>query len=192
MSDQRTLAAMLRPWARRITMMLARGTVALTNATSKLQGLQMRLLAGEVKDGMEHFEPFGLTSNPLPGAEGIAIFFDGDRSHGVVICVADRRYRLQGLAGGEVALYNADDADPAGCRIVLKRNNLIEVRAKNIDFKATEVLRLEGDTVKVHASTLYAFDCNGQGQKWDGTGVETWQDNDSIYPHHNHAPPEIP
>lgn len=192
MSDQRVLTALLRPLVRRLSMMLARGTVAMATATTKLQGLQMRLLAGEVKDGMEHFEAFGFTSNPLPGAEGIAIFFDGDRSHGVVICAADRRYRLKGLQPGEVAIYNADDADPAGCHIVLKRNNVIEVRAKNIDFKATENLRLEGATIKLHASTSYAFDCNGQGQKWNGSSVETWQDNDTPGSHHNHAPPEIP
>lgn len=48
---------------------LARGVLSLVNAGSKMQGLQMRLTADEVKDGMEHFEPYGLTSNPHPGAE---------------------------------------------------------------------------------------------------------------------------
>ena len=43
-----------------------------------------------------------------------------------------------------------------------------------------------------HAGRNYLFDANGQGQKWDGLGVETWQDDDVPKPHHNHAPPQIP
>ena len=54
------------------------------------------------------------------------------------------------------------------------------------------VLRLEGQTVKVHASNTYQFDANGQGQKWNGTSVSTWNDNDVAGSHSNHAPPEIP
>ena len=56
-----------------LTRLLARGTVVLANSATKLQSLQMRLTAGEVNDDMEHFEPYGFTSNPLAGAEGIAM-----------------------------------------------------------------------------------------------------------------------
>lgn len=101
------VARMLGPLARRIGNLLARGTVAAVNASGKMQALQLRLLAGEVKDSMEHFEPFGFTSKPMPGAEALAAFLGGDRSHGVVLVVADRRYRLQTLQDGEVALHDA-------------------------------------------------------------------------------------
>nr|WP_277419014.1 phage baseplate assembly protein [Pseudomonas viridiflava] len=74
--------------------MLVRGTVVLARASSKMQALQMRLTAGEVRGDMEHFEPYGFTSNPLAGAEGIAAFIGGDRSHGLLLVVADRRYRF--------------------------------------------------------------------------------------------------
>ena len=83
--------------------MLVRGTVVLVDSARKLQALQMRLTAGEIKDNLEHFEPYGFTSNPLAGAEGIAAFIGGDRSHGVLLVVADRRYRIQALQPGEVA-----------------------------------------------------------------------------------------
>lgn len=101
------MSRMLGPLAHRISNMLSRGSVAAANAAGKMQALQVRLLAGEVKDIMEHFEPFGFTSKPLPGAEAITAFFDGDRSHGVVLVVADRRYRLRTLDDGEVALHDA-------------------------------------------------------------------------------------
>jgi hypothetical protein len=44
----------------------------------------------------------------------------------------------------------------------------------------------------LHGGSRYIFDANGQGQIWNGSNVETWQDNDSTGGHHDHAPPEIP
>lgn len=46
--------------------------------------------------------------------------------------------------------------------------------------------------LNLHAGRRYIFDANGQGQIWDGLGVETWQDDDVTKPHHPHAPPKIP
>ncbi len=128
---------------------LARGVVALVDAGRKLQGLQMRLTADEVKDGMEHFEPYGFTSNPLPGAEGLAAFLGGDRSHGVVVCVADRRFRLQALKSGEVAVYT----DEGDC-LHFKRGRVIEIQTLTLKVKAdtavefdTPVIRTTGQIV---------------------------------------------
>jgi phage baseplate assembly protein V len=121
-----------------IANILARGAVALGNSASKLQSLQLRLLAGEVKDNMEHLEPYGFTACPLPGAEALAGFIGGDRSHGVVIVVADRRFRLQGLKPGEVALYT-DEGD-------------------FIHFKRDRVIEVETMTLKVKAHTAVEFD----------------------------------
>ncbi|MDF9756796.1 phage baseplate assembly protein V [Pseudomonas hunanensis] len=128
---------------------LARGVVALVDAGRKLQGLQMRLTADEVKDGMEHFEPYGFTSNPLPGAEALAAFLGGDRSHGVVVCVADRRFRLQALKSGEVAIYT-DEGD----RLHFKRGRVIEIETLTLKIKAetavefdTPVIRTTGQIV---------------------------------------------
>ncbi len=101
------LARALGPMARRISGMVARGIVSSSNAAGKMQTVQVRMLADEQKDDVEHFEPFGFTSRPLPGAEHVSLFFDGDRSHGVTVVVADRRYRLTNLAEGEAALHDA-------------------------------------------------------------------------------------
>lgn len=122
---------------------LARGVVTLVKATSKLQSLQMRLLAGEVKDGMEHFEPYGFTSNAHPGAEGIALFLGGDRSHGVVVCVADRKFRLQGLKSGEVALYT-DEGD----RLHFKRGRVIEVETLTLKVKADDAVEFDTPVIR--------------------------------------------
>lgn len=63
-------------------------------------------MAGEIRDDLEHVEPYGYTSEPHVDAETFSLFFDGDRSHGVVFCVADRRYRMKPLKAEEVAIYD--------------------------------------------------------------------------------------
>jgi uncharacterized protein involved in type VI secretion and phage assembly len=62
----------------------------------------------------------------------------------------------------------------------------------NVLISAYADLRIEANNIKIHGRQTFAFDANGQGQKWNGSSVETWQDNDSVGAHHNHAPPETP
>ena len=118
--------------------MLVRGTVVLVDSARKLQALQMRLTAGEVKDSLEHFEPYGFTSNPLAGAEGIAAFLGGDRSHGVLLVVADRRYRIQQLKPGEVAIYT-DEGD----KVHFKRGRIIDIETETLNIRASAAVNIE-------------------------------------------------
>lgn len=146
----------LGPIARRIANMLARGVVSLANSAGKMQVLQVALLAEESKDAVEHFEPYGFTSNPQPGAEVVAAFLDGDRSHGIVLCAADRRYRVTGLQSGEVAIYT-DEGD----KIVLKRGHAVEIDTHTLTINATTkvqinspLLQVTGGDVKADAISL--------------------------------------
>lgn len=138
--DERLIARLMAPLARSVGNMLARGTLVLANAATKMQSLQVRILEGEAKDDVEHFEPYGYTSRPHPGAEALLQFFGGDRSHGVAFMVADRRYRLAGLESGEVALY-----DDLGSKIVIKRGNVIEVTAATKVRMVTPLLEVTGE-----------------------------------------------
>lgn len=118
--------------------LFVRGTVVLADAAKKLQTLQMRLFAGEVKDNLEHFEPYGWTSNPLEGAEGITAFLGGDRSHGVVLVVSDRRYRIREMEPGEVAIYT-DEGD----KIHFKRGRIIDIETQTLNIKAGASVNFE-------------------------------------------------
>lgn len=118
--SERLIARMLAPLKRAIANMAARGTVVLADSASKMQTLQIKLLADEAKADIEHFEPYGMTACPKEGAEHVTLFFGGDRSHGVTLLVADRRYRLKGLQPGEVALY-----DDLGQKVHLTRNGIV-------------------------------------------------------------------
>lgn len=118
-------AKLLGPYARRLGNLVSRGMVSAVKSTTKMQMLQLRLMSDEQKDNVEHFEPFGFTSKPLAGAEHITLFLDGDRSHGVTVVVADRRYRLTTLADGEVALHDA-----YGNKVHLKADGTLDVIAQ--------------------------------------------------------------
>ncbi len=108
---------------------MARGTVAAADGDKPMREVQVRLLADEIRDDVEHVEPYGFTSEPLKDGlpEAFALFFDGDRSHGIVFCVADRRYRLKSLQAGEVAIY-----DDLGQKVHLTRTGIEIVTPKHL------------------------------------------------------------
>jgi len=145
--NERLVEKMLAPAARRIQNMLARGTVALSNAATKMQSLQVKLLADETLDSIEHFEPYGFTSRPLPGAEVATVFVDGDRSHGLVLVVADRRYRMTGFEEGEMAIHDDQGQSVHLTRggIVVKGGGLPMVfeDTTTMTFKAATKIRFE-------------------------------------------------
>ena len=43
---------------------MARGVVSAADGTKKMRAVQVRLLADEVRDDLEHVEPYGFTSEP--------------------------------------------------------------------------------------------------------------------------------
>ena len=114
-----------------LSTIISRCTVALASAAGKLQSLQIRMLADEVKDNVEHLEPYGFTSCPHAGAEGVAVFPGGDRSHGVVVVIADRRFRLQGLKPGEVAIYTDE-----GAKLHFERGNKLRIAASEVHIES--------------------------------------------------------
>lgn len=116
----RALSRTLAPLARGLQNLFSRGVVSAVNAALKMQTVQVRLLAGESKDALEHFEPYGYTAHAKPGAEVAVGFVEGDRSHGIALVVADRRYRLAALAEGEVAIY-----DDQGQKVHLTRAGIV-------------------------------------------------------------------
>ena len=190
------IAALIRdslaPVRRRVRLMVSRAVLNAVNDAGGIQVVQVKLLDGETRDGVERMQNYGLTSVPLPGAEGLGVSVGGSRNHVVVVVMDDGRHRMKGLKPGEVAMYTHLDKEAHRHHIHLDENGDMHIMAKNIFMKAEETARLEGKHVEIHAQETYKFDSNGQGQKWDGQGVETWQDNDVPRPHHVHAPPEIP
>lgn len=137
----------------RIRLMLSRIVLALVDDARKMQAVQLEAQAAVGRDKAEHFQHYGFTSVPFPGAEGIGLAIGGSSNHTVVINVDDRRYRLKGLEGGEMAIY-----DDQGQRVHLKRSGIVINGAglpiviedtPTITMKASTKIRLETPLVEV-------------------------------------------
>lgn len=127
--------------ADRVRGMISRAVVGLVNDAFKLQGLQVTIMAGQTPDDVERFQNYGLTSVPHSGAEGIALAIGGSTGHTVVIAVDDRRFRLTGLQGGEVALY-----DDLGHKVHLTRDGIVlDGAGQDIRLINTPTVRVEAD-----------------------------------------------
>ena len=125
----REIAKMLAPLSRRLRLMASRAVLSLISDATGMQIVQVKLLNGEVRDGIERVQNYGFTSVPLPGAEAIFLSLGGDRDHGIVITADDRRYRIKGLQGGEVAIYTDEDKAAGEHRILFKRGKEIHLVA---------------------------------------------------------------
>lgn len=98
----------------------SRGKVTAKYGAYKLRSLQVTMLYGDTRDLVEHFEPYGFTSEPHVGAECLAVSLAGDRDHTIVIATPDRRYRPVSLKDGEVVLY-----DDLGRKVYLSRGGIV-------------------------------------------------------------------
>ncbi|BBI91832.1 phage baseplate assembly protein V [Serratia symbiotica] len=143
----------------------SRGVVQRLDSGKACQSVDVALLAGETKAGMEYLEPYGFTSTAHAGAEGIALFLAGDRSHGIVINVADRRYRLKSLKSGEVAIYT-DEGDS----IMLKRGRLIEATTDTFIIHAKNKIVLDTQQVETPGKITAAQSIVSRAEVQDKAG----------------------
>ena len=84
--------------------MISRAVLSAISDGAGIQLVQVKLLEGEVRDGVERFQNYGFTSVPLPGAEGIMACVSGNRDHGVIVAMDDRRYRIKNNAATQEAI----------------------------------------------------------------------------------------
>lgn len=134
------LRAFTRPLYRRLLLLLSRGVVRLVDDGKGLQAVQVDLLKSETRDRLERFQEYGLSSVPHAGAEAVAAFVGGNRDHGVVLAVADRRYRVRGLTTGQVALY-----DSSGTCLLLDADGNAQLTAAGKVTVKAPLVRIEGD-----------------------------------------------
>ncbi|ENR8889159.1 phage baseplate assembly protein V [Citrobacter koseri] len=136
---------------------VARAVITALDTAKKCQAVGLKLIAGEPKEGVEHLEPYGFTSAAQDGAEAVVLFPGGDRSHGVAVVVADRRYRLKGLKRGEVAIY--DDLNQS---VTLTRNGIVvDGGGKLIVFTNAPKARFE---MPIESTGDIKDNCDGSGK----------------------------
>jgi phage baseplate assembly protein V len=146
----------LRDWQRltqtfldRIGQLLGYGKLSLLDSETPLQQAQFTLLDDQVLGDVEVWEPYGFTSTAKPGAETLVAQVAGQRGNEVVIAISDRRFRLTGLASGEVALYT-DEGD----KLHFKRGKVIEINSGNeIDLMAASKITVTAPEIDATATT---------------------------------------
>lgn len=119
-----------------------RATVEKTNEDPLMREVDLKLHHDEAAADIEHFEPYGFTSRVHPPnqqggkkrkAEAIVLNLGDNASHGVVIVIADRRYRLKGLKNGEVAIF-----DDQGQKVHITRDGVVIKTPKKVDVTADD------------------------------------------------------
>lgn len=161
----------VRRLAHRLRLVVARAVLGLVNDAAKLQAVQVTLQEGVVRDKVEHFQSYGLTSVTHAGAEGVALAVGASTDHTVVIAVDDRRYRLRGLQTGEVALY-----DDMGHKVYLTRNGIvIDGAGQLVKMQNLSKLRVEA-----------GIDSTGEIKDLCDSGGKTMSSMRTVYNGHNH------
>lgn len=182
------LKRFMKPLTTRVQTMIVRGVIKLVNDKTKIQQIQASLLAGELKDGIEHYQEYGLSTNPPAGTEALVVFCGGSRNNGVIVATGDRKFRLKELQPGEVALYT-DEGDV----IKLARNRKIQVSTLHLEVSAAESISYNTKTFSVNATQSATFttpvlnasaNISAGGEVNDKTG--TMQAMRDIYNSHTH------
>ena len=114
---------LIAPLRQKIFLLLGRGILKAINNSEGTQKIQITVLDGEVITNMERFQEYGFETYPFSDSEILAIFLNGNRDHGIALCIHDRRYRPKDLSEGEVALYTDEDVS-APFRIQMKRDRI--------------------------------------------------------------------
>lgn len=125
----------------RVQSMLLRGV-----ATNVDDALKMQILGLDLEDGLraskvEHWHPYGFSTHPHADSEVLLASLGGNRDHMIAIATADRRYRVKGMAGGEVAIH-----DDQGQVVHFKRNKIYVNTSKAVEVEAPTIT-LKGNVV---------------------------------------------
>lgn len=140
--------------AHRVMLMFGRGVLRGVIDSGKRQLLQVELLKGELRDGLERMQNYGMTSHPLGGDVAVA-FLGGNREQGIALIVDDRRYRLS-LQPGEVALY--DDL-----------GNTVQLLRDRVKINAVQKLEIVAPTVTITGDLAVTGNLTNNGKSVGST-----------------------
>lgn len=180
-ATRRAVGAMLDPLKRRAAMMVARAVVRLVDDAKGRQLLQAEILQGELREGVERAQNYGLTSHPHAGCDAVVVCVGGSREQAIAVVVDDRRYRLN-LQAGEVALYD----DLGNCvkllRDMVKIEAVQHLEATAPTTKIVSEVTIEG-SLTVEGPTTLNGDVDTTGSITNnGTSVDSTHTHGGVQP----------
>jgi len=125
---------------RKIFLLLGRALLTAVNNDEKTQKIQVTLLKDETISDIERFQEYGFETYPKKGsAEAVIGFLNGNRDHGIVLCVHDREYRPDDLAEGDSRHYdyrgNKITCQGSGIEIECKNGNKAHLTSTGIEIE---------------------------------------------------------
>jgi len=158
--------------ARRILLMMARGTITLVDDSKKVQTMQVRVNGLELLPDIPRFAEYGYTSNPPAGTQAIIGSKNGDRNDGIVIATSNAKYRLVGLSTGEVAIH-----DDKGQSVYLSASGIV-VNGGGKPITLTNTTKIRAETARFECTGDIVDHCDTTGRSMAGDRV--------IFNGHNH------
>ena len=135
-----------------------RGTLNLVKSADGIQKVQVSGLADETLQDVEFMQQFGLTSVPPAGTQVVVLPIGGTTSHSIVVATENGSYRIKGLQGGEVAVY-----DESGSSIVLRKGKLIEIDCDVLKITAATKVDISSPLVETDQVFTAQGQINGNG-----------------------------
>lgn len=138
------------PIKRSISLILGRALLSAVNDTNNIQLVKVTLFADEVKENVEHIQPYGFTSVPNAGAEVLMGFIGGRKEQAIAIVIGDSRQRIHNMSTGDVALHREAGEN---IWIKLRANEILELHARrvNINLETGGQLNVAGGNLTVDA-----------------------------------------
>jgi phage baseplate assembly protein V len=108
----------------RVKTAIGKALIKAVTDTDEIQLVKIAGISGEVQDGIERIQNYGMSSNPPVDSEAVAVCVGGSKDHTVVLAADSGAYRVTGLATGEVVVYSQ-----FGQEILLKTDGSVEITA---------------------------------------------------------------
>lgn len=168
--------------------LVTRGVVTAKNGLRKMRTLQVLMLDSDLREPIEHFEPYGFTSEPHEGAEVLAVSLGGDREHTIAAIVTDRRYRPTDLKSGEIVIF-----DDLGRQVYLSRDGIrVEGKDSPVTITTTGNVTVKGAKITLDGEVEITKNLKVTGEVQDKGGSYSMSGMRSTYNNHKHGTSSTP
>ena len=126
------------------------------------QTAQVEIFSNEIRDDIERWQNYGVTSVPPRFSEAICLFISGERNRGYIVATEDKDSRPNYLLDGEVCIYTKEKD-----KIHFKKGNIIDLETnflninskvkifeetKEFELKASETIKNETISFELKSS----------------------------------------
>lgn len=137
----RAMQQIMAPLSRKLGLLVNRAVINLIDDSGKTQRLQATVLADEARESIEHMQPAGYKSVPLPGSDAVVLAVGGNGDHRIAIVTHDPEARPRDWQPGDVGIYHLLTGD----LIWMRADGSVEITAQQRVLIRTPELRLEGN-----------------------------------------------